>query len=142
MALYSLAVRTLGTSSPIASVEFIARAKTARILEITGVFVPGVTSSYYLARCGVIGAGPSPLAFTPDDPASPAATMIAAVTWSSPPLIPGVAIRRVSLGSGAASGFTWRFAAGLIVRPGSSVAFWGGPNATNAVIDLHCVIEE
>lgn len=151
MALYSLGLRTFATTAAGFIIEYRAGEKAFRLLELSGAYVPGVTSSYSLVKPTIVGAGPvSATLFQADNPSSPISTTTAAIQWSGSPrtvgsgfnLAANARIRSTTQGSSQAGGFLWTFPNGLPILPGQSIGIYGHHSTGVALLDLNCVIEE
>lgn len=145
MARYSLALRTSGVTSGVATWE-LRSAATDRfsVLEI-GIFMGAATASTFgLGRPSAIGVTPtSPVTVLAEDSASPAGTAQGAVAWGTAPTAPAGPnyLRRIGLPNSIGAGIIWTWSPGQLIVPisGSIVIF---NLATNGVADIYAVIDE
>jgi hypothetical protein len=93
-----------------------------REIGISVVVAPTTAPNFVLARSTGIGVTPVSVAALPDDPADPAATVLADTSWGTQPTFTtaGPFLRQVALAAAAGSGIIWTFPdAGLILPAGT-----------------------
>jgi hypothetical protein len=93
-----------------------------REIAISVVVAPAAAPTFVLARSTALGTTPVSVAALPDDPADPAANVLADVSWAGAPTFTtaGPFIRQASLAAAAGSGIIWTFGdAGLILPVGA-----------------------
>lgn len=141
MAIYSLALRTTNFTSGQACWE-LRTTSTDRVvvLEIGFNTNTATAQTIGLGRPAAQGVTPVNVIFQAEDPASPASTTNASLSWGTSPTVPAQFFRRVSLPATAGAGIIWTFPRGLIVGVSASLVLWN--ITTSVAADVWCVVDE
>ncbi len=137
----SIGRATVSGSNNAPAVEIIATSRVLRIFEINISLEAATASIFGLGRPAAIGVTPTTASFFTDEDRLTAAVFAHwATAWGTPPTIPSVFLRRMSLGAAIGNSGTWTFAGGLAIPRAASVVIWN--QAANSLADVNFIAEE
>lgn len=141
MPIYSLSNRTTNVTIANPCLEIIAGAAARpRIMEI-GIFMAAATESVFgIGRPAAIGLTPTtPVTMGAEDNGDPAGEVTTALAWATPPTVPTLFFRRISLAAAVGTGVIFTFPKGLYIPAAGSIVVW---NITaTGVSDIHVVVD-
>ncbi len=140
MSIASLAQRTTNFTQTQASWELRSAGVRPRVIEVHVVQATGTAQSLGLGRPAARGTTPVNVLFQRDDPAEPACTMNASLSWNTSPTVPAIFHRRWNSAATVGVGMVWTFPRGLFLPINDSLVIW---NVSTAVaMDVNCILDE
>jgi hypothetical protein len=142
MAIFSLALRTSGSTSSSAALEIIAGTNNAFSLKELGVTIAAATaSSFGFGQPGTKGTTPTTVTVLAEDQGNTTTgNTTGALTWGTGPLVPTNSWRRVSLPATIGAGIVWTFPRGINQLKTVTSVLWNF--VSGSVADVWFVVDE